>query len=761
MKRLIFLLAFAAISILNAEEVLPRTVVALYDSRIDEDIWFTQIHQYAEMPLNHLGLRVEYYDICEELPEIASRPEVAGALVWFPKYTDFANPDHYLKWVDDLVQAGKKFVVLGAVGFEYAEKPMPRSRLKKFWDNLGLIEADQWIDETYELEFPIMDRQMVEFERKYQDVLTPFHVLKAGSQDIDIQLMARVDGDPETDSVLVCTGPCGGFIAEGYAKYSLFNSSENFCKWYVNPFLFLKKAFGLERFPVPDTTTLFGKRIYYSHIDGDGWNSITELEHYRRQKSLCAEVVFRELIEPYPDLPVTVSAIAADLDPAWVGKDSSQKWAREIFALDQVEAASHTYSHPFNWGFFKNYQPQDEVPYLGNYVTKTWEGGSVWKQIKRLLGVSGKFYGKDTSITTKSEKAYNPNAPEDTDSSKGAEKILENYDVPRAYANFRFDLDQEVRGSVEEIELFTPPGKKVELYQWSGDCQPFEKAVALSRALQIPNINGGDSRFDSEFYSYAWVRPLSRNIGDEIQVYTSCSNENTYTDLWRGRFFGFKQLPETWENTEQPLRISPINVYYHMYSGEKLASLNAVKYNLEYAKKMDIIPIEASLFAKIVDGFYSCEIFPLDDGGWKIKDRGELQTVRFDKSSVQAIDFDRSKGVIGFSYLHGSLYAALDPSVKEPVIYLIDDKGQSVAFPVLTCSSWRILRAFSRTETGIEVVCKGYGPCKMEWRVPVDGKWRVILAGEEMQVEAKRGILKFSIGGTSHQEKTLTLKAPL
>jgi len=27
--------------------------------------------------------------------------------------------------------------------------------------------------------------------------------------------------------------------------------------------------------PKPDTTTLAGRRIYYSHIDGDGWKELT------------------------------------------------------------------------------------------------------------------------------------------------------------------------------------------------------------------------------------------------------------------------------------------------------------------------------------------------------------------------------------------------------------------------------------------------------------------------------------------------------
>jgi len=734
-------------------------VIAVYNGEDYPDIWFTRIHQYAEMPLNHLGLKVEYYDILSGLPDISSREDVLGVLVWFPKYTVLPDPEGYLDWVESFTKAKKKFVFLGSSGLHSLDKPLPERKIQEFWKWQGLKDEDNWISETYELEFPVLDSTVVGFERNYIDVLHPFKVIKAVDPQIKVHLLARKDGDPSTDSVLVCTGPFGGYISEGYAKYEVFNKTENFRKWYVNPFRFFELAFGLKQYPVPDTTTLFGKRIYYSHIDGDGWNSITELEKYRRNKTICAEVVARELIEAYPDLPVTVSAIAADIDTAWEGKAVSKQVARLLFSLDQVEAASHTYSHPFSWKFFDNFRPEDEIPFLENYLTKTWQGNSYWNKLKRLFGYRERLHGKDVAVQTDAEKVYRPNLPDDTDSEEGAEKILEKYDIPRAFANYPFELDLEIKGSVDKVQSFCPDNKQVMLYQWSGDCQPFEKAVAKSRELGIPNLNGGDSRFDSAFNSYAWVRPLSRNIGDQVQVYASCSNENTYTDLWRGRYFGFKELPETLKNTDSPIRIRPINVYYHMYSGEKLSSLNAVKYNLDYALTQEIIPIETSLFARIVDGFYSCQLVPIDDGGWKVQNRGELQTIRFDRASTQDVDFARSKGVVGAFHLQGSLYVALDPAIEDAVIYLVDEEVEEVPYPVLVESSWRVWNARSRSDEGIEVSCKGYGPCQMEWRVSKDGKWQITMEDEEHQVESVDGVLRFTIGKTAYSENSLTIKS--
>jgi len=45
-----------------------------------------------------------------------------------------------------------------------------------------------------------------------------------------------------------------------------------------------------ERLPVPDVTTLDGRRMYFSHIDGDGWNNISEIEGYRETQTTVADV---------------------------------------------------------------------------------------------------------------------------------------------------------------------------------------------------------------------------------------------------------------------------------------------------------------------------------------------------------------------------------------------------------------------------------------------------------------------------------------
>ncbi len=50
-------------------------------------------------------------------------------------------------------------------------------------------------------------------------------------------------------------------------------------------------------------------------------------------------------------------------------------------------------------------------------------------------------------------------------------------------------------------------------------------------------------------------------------------NENVYTNNWTGPFYGFERVIETFEMTERPLRLKPVNIYYHTYIASKRASI--------------------------------------------------------------------------------------------------------------------------------------------------------------------------------------------
>ena len=682
---LCLVLVCARPSYATAQEI-PRSILALYDSRYDEEIAFTPTHMMAEMPLNHLGLKVRYHDVNRPLPSLEQMEDVRGILTWFQS-DDMADPLGFLTWAEAAIDAGKRFVVIGdlSTSRDLDGNLIPVEDVNRFWSRVGLRSQNEFNNITYDWQIVYRDTEVMEFERSLTGVLPGFSSMKQNDPRLRVHLSVRRGNDARTDSVLAATGPNGGYVGSGYTHFADTESVQR--RWYLNPFEFFRLAFDTDPFPKPDTTTLSGRRIFYSHIDGDGWRNRSEIERYRDRGALSSEVVLTEVLEVFPDLPVTVAPIAADLDPEWQGNEESLRIARRVLALPHIEAGTHTYSHPLEWAALAD-TTTEEVAGPGLL-------SGTWKALRDILGLA---------------------PPPITDAGTLTESGSKKYDSPASFDRLPFSLEREVDGSVAFINALLPPGKRVEILQWSGDTAPFEAALEAVSNANLRNLNGGDSRFDAEYLSYGWVSPLGRQVGNKIQVYASNSNENTYTELWTDQFFGFKHLVKTIENTESPIRIKPHNVYYHMYSGERQASLSAVLENYQYARSLEIAPITTSNYAAIVDGFFTTRITALGETTWRIEDRDRIQTVRFDRATQRSVDFERSSGVVGQRHYQGSLYVALDSSNSAPVVALKEGEEASQGRPYLAHGRWQV------SDLGVDVAgfgfdAQGFGPCDLVWHV--------------------------------------------
>jgi hypothetical protein len=692
-------------------EILPRRVLALYNSKEEEEVSYTKIHRVAEMPLNFLGLVVDYRDINDRLLSLQELNSYIGVLTWFQSDM-MPNPTAFMNWAEALMSGGKKYVMLGepALSRDYSGKQTTLGAINHFMAKLGVRNEWAWTPVTYDAHFIFKDRSMVEFERPLAGVLPAFEQMRKIDPQAKSYLIVRRGNSPNSDSHLVLINANGGYAAPGYALYK--GPGSLYQQLYLNLFEFFRQAFETDRLPKPDPTTLCGRRIYYEHLDGDGWRNLTELTEYKGAGELSAKVILDKAIKPFPDLPLTVAPIAADIDPAWNGSPRSLNIAKEIFALPQVEAGTHTYSHPLSWEFFIR----------GNY-----------EEEMRLVKGSRRFLASEKPTT---------------------EAHMHGHDQPRSYYLKPFQLDFEIAGSAAFINSLLPPGKRVEMLQWSGDTRPFEAAVALSRKLGLLNINGGDTRLDPDYPSYTWVAPLGLQVGSQRQIYASNSNENTYTEGWTSRYFGFVDLKKTLENTEHPRRLKPANIYFHMYSGQMAASLSALLGNLNFIRTQEIIPITTSNYAAIADGFYTTQLTKVGDQSWSVENRGALQTIRFDNVEGLNVDFEKSQGVIGCRTQHGSLYVALDEAVATPIITLQGEAPKSSGpsgRPYLIHSHWKIQNVRIGDEQ-LSYSARGFGPGEMIWKVPSPGRYRIVAtraSGERSGSEAVvggDGLLKLSMG---------------
>ena len=683
-----------------------RDILAIYDSRQEKTPQTSRIHQFAEMPLNWLGQSLTYVDVNGPLPPVEQLGNYRGIVTWLIEPME--GTQRYLTWLDGATAAGLKLVIFSDLAPGYparAEKIATRIHAR-----LGLMATSDHVSVTHKVKVSVATPQMVGFERPLDKALADFRVMHVMDGHTSVHLSASVPDDPGgPPSALIATGPGGGYVSDEYAI--AFDANTDRVRWIMNPFLFLKLALiGKERMPIPDVTTLSGRRIYFSQIDGDGWNNVSLIDGYRQGQVISADVIRKEAIEAYPDLPVSVGAIAGDLIPELGGSLAGRQAARRLYALPQVEIGSHTYTHPFDWKFYENYSRAKEV----ELIEKARSTNQPFYERARRAA----FAALGQAIAIDPTAGY----------------VAGSSDLPRTYLKDPFDLNREVSGALAFIESLAPSGKKTQLYQWSGNCLPFEAAIAATRAAGVRNMNGGDSRLDAEFPSVFYVPPISKPVGAQRQIYSGNSNENTYTNDWTGPYYGFAMLGETVRNTEAPRRLKPFNIYYHMYSGERESALAALRQNLNLARSMSLTPVPASQYAAIADDFFATKLSRIDSDAWSIQGRGNLQTLRFDDAEALMVDMDKSKGVLGSTrHVSGALYVALDPAVEPASVALKERAVTAATSPPrpgaeLVSSRWWFSR-YQLEGCGFSITAQGFGYGEMVWQTA---------AGRRFDVTAER-----------------------
>lgn len=706
-----------AVEVETISQSVKRDILALYDSKAEGQIRETRIHKYAEMPLDYLGFKLTYWDVNTPLPSPDELRRFRGVLTWFIE--PLAAPGPYLDWIDRATDRGLPLVVFSELAPPNPVGTEPIAR--RVWNRLGLTPTSSFINVTTASKISSADAGMIGFERPIDKALPPYLVMLADAQATEVRLAIDTPlRSGRAAAALVTTSKSGGFVSDNYSVF--YEPNTDRVLWSINPFAFFKATFGRDRMPIPDVTTLSGRRMYFSQIDGDGWNNVTEIERFQADKLLSSEVIEREVIKPYPDLPVSVGVIGGDVDLRLGGTPQSIGVARRLFALPQVEVASHTYTHPFDWSFFEHYDRRAELKIIDEF-----------QRAKPSL--------VDTAKDAVASLATSSGAVPHRHNFGGVP--VSNGDLPRAYMVDPFDLTQDIREGLAIAESLAPPGKRAPIVQWSGNCVPFEAAVKLTRDLKVLNINGGDARLDKDYPSVTYIPPISRTVGSQRQIYAVNSNENTYTNDWLGPFFGFFLLDQTLDNTERPRRLKPFDLYYHMYSGQKPAALAAIRHFNDRARRSPVIPVTTSTYARIADDFFSVSIEQLDVLRWAVADHGELSTLRFDDADDLDLDLRLSQGVLGATRKadQHALYVALDKAVPRAIVALSrraspTPASQSPAaeaasvigledhLAALESARWRV---YDRAEAPcrVDATMQGFGPGEMRWQTMPNRSFRI------------------------------------
>jgi len=379
------------------------------------------------------------------------------------------------------------------------------------------------------------------------------------------------------------------------------------------------------------------------------------------------EVMLREVIGRYR-IPHTISIIQGEIAGTGMFRELAptlEAIARRIFAASNVEIASHSYSHPFYWRAIS-------------------------------AGVDQKRY----------ERALNLNLP-----------------------GYKFSLDAEIAGSAHYInERLAPPGKRTKVFLWTGDTVATTDAVLAADAAGLLNMNGGDTTATRSEPTLTRMAGLGLRRGRTLQVFAPNQNENVYTNLWTGPFYGYQRVIETFELSEVPRRLKPINIYYHTYAASKQASLTALHRVYRWALAQPTVPVYASDYIRKVQDFHGMAIARdwRTPDTWRIRGDGELRTLRLNPRTTVALA--DSRNIAGFNDGPGARYVHLTDAAAELRL------GLNIGAPyVHEARGW--ISDFTRARDGISFTLNAYGESGFSLadargcRARVDGRELIALPG--------------------------------
>lgn len=326
-----------------AVKPLPRRVLAFYKPSGGQRSDFNLVHANVEAIFNHLGLHVDYRSAEEPLPTDAEMERYRGVVTWF-RTEKMRHASVYAAWATRQLHAGRRFVIFDHVGCTLeadSGRPIEPGAIQGLYDALGLKRGAEWTDEPASIQVVHADAEMCEYERPLGREAGYLADLQATRQQKVYLRLKRTSGTPMTcDAVFV--GPNGGFALDGYTIY--YEPEGQGHRWRLNPFRFVTEALALGTEPRLDPTTRDGVRVLYQHIDGDASNQLVS----DRPQKTCAELMLEEVIEKRPYL-FTMSFIGQTVDATAGASPRDIAAARRIFAHPRVEAAHHSYTHPFNW----------------------------------------------------------------------------------------------------------------------------------------------------------------------------------------------------------------------------------------------------------------------------------------------------------------------------------------------------------------------------------------------------------------------------
>jgi len=690
----------------------PRTVVGVYDSSLEVAPDRSLLHRFVEMPLNWLGLKVEFREINDPtILRLANDPEIRGIITCFPEGSSVARPEQLLGLLGEFVKNGKTVAILGEPGFFFSRRgvPTPLNQINQLLRHFGVEANGQYLLSATDLKPQLVEARYATEQKFVEPSMNQLPMLVQSDPTARVLVTSKILNEPTAPTVpLVVLGKSGlvALTRNAFNLYSGQSPTQEVRGWFIDPIELLRSVFGTDAKPIPDLTTSMGRRMAVTLIEGGDWSKESHIEQYFAKRVPASEVIRREIVEPQKGFIFSIAPVAAELDPQWGATQSALNEAREIFKLSNVEANVTGYSDVWDWAFFEsNHSASREAELLSLYPSPTWKKS---EQARRDDG----------------RARWKPEEPLD----------FHGWLRPRRFAVQRFDLDREILGALKLVKSLTSDERPSGCLVWSGSRYPAARALVRATQNEVCSLGGGRSVVDGMHPSLAWLEPISSSIVvnddtheiNRVPLYP-LAGEDAYLTSNEPLEFGFRGLTETLTKTETPRRLRPIAIRFGISAGLSDVRLQSVKFVLDFASKSEPIPISLSSYIRRVNGFYSIRMEECGPSCWTLLDRQGIDTVRFDGVGDSVIDWSQSQGVLGARVVNGSLYISLDPSVVKPVVAIAPKRSGNEPAQLIG-SNWEI-KKLRRTGSEFDFTTVGVGAGTMQWSVPWSGATTVEIFG--------------------------------
>lgn len=607
-------------------EPVARTVLCLFGFAKDDPtrapVWppDTYSAQMLQMALEWMGYPMEFHDVGTGRPAAELDPKYCALILDSALEVPFADEEFYLHWIVRQKERGVKLIFVGAYPGDDKEVRQTMTAA------LGIRGSTEEMIGVKSATFRTIDDEGVDKSLLPRPRTTG---LVAAQAPEGAKVWLSVQATDKRDIEMVCdaiyTAPWGGALL---APYLNFQTSPEDVRSIVDPFAFLASILPVDAFPVPDATTRDGLRMFLTHIDGDGFTTLSKSV----RDTTCAEIIRDQFLKHYP-FPVTVSVIESEVTAVLKDQDPKDREryetiARSLFALPNVQIASHAWSHPFVW------MPGRDLEGARGYATP-------WLEF--------------------ADRATYPS----------------------------FDLKREIVGSVNYIQnTLVPEGKKLEVFLWSGNCRPSGEALKMVADLGLEAMNGGNTTINRRAEGIAAISSADTFMDGELQVYAPVQNEFTYTNGFTGPLYGgYRLVIDTFKRTEEPHRVKPVNVYYHFYSVQTGESTRALRDVHEWCLAQPLHSVTVRDFVRLAKDMRATKLSKIGPSRWVAENAGLCRTFRVGES-LGVPNLAACEGVTGYARAGDQIYIHTSGQPRIVLDFTLAKGG--IARPYLVSSSGEI-----------------------------------------------------------------------